>query len=296
MNPRPPIGFCAKFACFLEVTANKPGNVNLSRSFPGLTAAHFLRSAVAIAPVMQAAAGRPVGFTILEAVRATQRVVTTNTNLGIVLLLAPLAAVPREIHVKQGIADVLSGLTVQDARDAYEAIRLADPGGLGRVGEQDVADEPSVTLREAMALAADRDLIAAQYVNNFVDVFDGANIVRAIGVDLFDVGPTEWLDRCEAIVISLYLHLLGMHPDSLIRRKRGDAEALKLQRFANRMLRATIFDQPRRMAKLERWFAAAFPHRNPGTTADLVAACLFVALREGIIPLPASPPWPMPLT
>ncbi len=102
---------------------------------------------------------------MLDAIRATRRVVATNTNLGIVLLLAPLAAVPRDNRCAQGIPAVLDALTVEDARDVFAAIRLASPGGLGQAAEQDVADEPSLPLRQIMALAADRDLVARQYAD-----------------------------------------------------------------------------------------------------------------------------------
>src|SRR5262249_14716060 len=132
----------------------------------------FLLSAAAIAPVLEGAAARPVGQTILEAVRATRLVARTNTNLGIILLLSPLAAVPVGEPLRDGLLRPLGRLGVADARAAYESIRLANPGGLGRVPDQDVHDEPTQGLREVMALAADRDLIARQYGNGFEQVFD----------------------------------------------------------------------------------------------------------------------------
>src|SRR5207248_1102145 len=108
-----------------------------------------------------------VGDTILDCIRATRRVTNVNTNLGIVLLLAPLASVQPGLDLRGGVMRVLMRLDVADARAAYEAIRRAQPGGLGTVPEQDVIGDPTVTLREAMALAADRDLVARQYVNDF---------------------------------------------------------------------------------------------------------------------------------
>ena len=96
--------------------------------------------------------------------------VSTNTNLGMILLLTPLAAVPPLIDLANGIEPVLAGTTRDDARLVYQAIRLAAPGGIGRVDEQDVADEPTMTLRDVMALAADRDLVARQYASGFQEV------------------------------------------------------------------------------------------------------------------------------
>src|SRR5262249_29120265 len=140
--------------------------------FDDTTYVDFLMSAAAAAPVLETAGQRRVGQTVLEGVRATRRVVASNTNLGILLLLAPLAAVPREEDLRAGLVRVLDSLDVDDARAVYEAIRLAAPAGLGRVAEQDVAAEPTVGLRQVMALAAERDLVARQYANGFREVFD----------------------------------------------------------------------------------------------------------------------------
>src|SRR5437868_14550041 len=174
------IGLCAQLACVLEVTARKPGNVHRFADFDDLTYLDFLLSAAAIAPVMDEAPRRRVGTTVLEAVRATRRVTATNANLGIVLLLAPLASVPPGEDLRAGVERVLAGLDVEDARDAYAAIRLARPGGMGQVPDQDVAGGPSQTLREGVALAAGRDLIARQDGHAFRDVFE-------VGVPAFRV-------------------------------------------------------------------------------------------------------------
>jgi triphosphoribosyl-dephospho-CoA synthase len=292
------IGECAYWACVLEATASKPGNVSPNRDFPTLRHEDFLQSAAAIAPVLDRAPHQPVGQTILECIQATRKVVNTNTNLGIVLLLAPLAA-------GDDIAKTLSALTVDDAFNVYQAIRMAEPGGLGHVNGQDVALTPTVTLREAMALAADRDSIARQYVNNFADVFAGAQHLhewRAGSVSdrrsdsrlVVDGGAIERLlrsltlpTRLEEAIIQLHLWFLARFPDSLVLRKRGKFEALHLQGLAQEALADATH-----LTALEAWFSAKFPHRNPGTTADLVCASLFVALRTGIITLPLSSEWP----
>src|SRR5262245_55488585 len=152
------IGQLAQLACEWEVLARKAGNVCPGREFPDLTVDDFLKSAAAIAPVMDEAPHQPLGVTILGAIEATRKVVHTNTNLGIVLLLAPLASVPLEEPLHTGIKRVLSQTTVEDSRKVYQAIRLAKPGGLGKVCAQDVADEPTLPLTYVMALAMDRDL------------------------------------------------------------------------------------------------------------------------------------------
>jgi triphosphoribosyl-dephospho-CoA synthase len=143
------IGLCAYAACMFDVMTQKPGNVHFAYFFDHMTAIDFLLSAAAIAPVMEQAPLRRVGETILDSIRATRRVTSVNTNLGIVLLLAPLASVPPSLDLRGGVIRALMRLTVEDARSTYEAIRLAKPGGLGTVEYQDVFQEPTVTLREA---------------------------------------------------------------------------------------------------------------------------------------------------
>ena len=147
-----PLSECVRLACRWEAMARKVGNVHPGARFADTTVEDFYRSADAIAPVFADAATQPVGVTVRRAVEATQAAVGQNTNLGIILLLAPLAAVPRDVPLREGIEALRT--TVEDAREVYAAIRLANPGGLNDAAEQDVRDEPTVTLHEAMALAA----------------------------------------------------------------------------------------------------------------------------------------------
>src|SRR5262249_44189500 len=150
------VAAAARAACLLEVAAPKPGNVHPQASFLDLTHEHFRQAAIAVAPILARAGTLGVGRVIRDSVVATTAVAPSNVNLGIILLLAPLAAVPAARSLADGIAGVLDSLTIEDARLAYEAIRFARPGGMGRVGEQDLADTPTGTLGEVMALAADR--------------------------------------------------------------------------------------------------------------------------------------------
>jgi len=226
-----------------------------------------------------------VGRTILEAVRATCLVARTNTNLGILLLLSPLAAVAAGEALRDGLLRLLARLDVADACAAYEAIRLANPGGLGRVAEQDVHREPTQGLRAVMALAADRDLIARQYRNGFEQVLDEG--VPALQQAL-QCGAT-----LEGAIITCHLKLMARHTDSLILRKRGSDEAEEASRRARQVLDAGWVAGQGDWQLLERfdsWLREDGQARNPGTTADLVAACLFVALREGSL----SPLHPFP--
>lgn len=269
-----PVGLCAQLACIWEATARKPGNVHRYRDFADTTYLDFLVSAAAIAPAMENAAVNGVGATVLAAIRATRQVVQTNTNLGIVLLLAPLAAVPRDQPLRHGVAHILAGLTVNDSRAVFEAIRVASPAGLGRVADQDVHAEPTMPLREVMALAADRDLIARQYVNGFAEVFDvGLPTLTAA----FDQGSS-----LEDGIIVCYLTLLARDLDSLIIRKCGLAEAEEVSRRAAALIPDGWRDAER-LAGFDTWLREEGNSRNPGTTADLVAASLFAGLQDGRI-------------
>lgn len=266
-----PIGRDAIRACVWEATARKPGNVHRWADFPDLTYLDFMISAAVIGPEMDVAPSRPVGETILASVQATRTVTRTNTNLGIVLLLAPLAAADAN---RNTLDTVLASLTVRDASLAYKAIRLAVPGGLGHTDEQDVADEPTVTLRAAMEQAAERDSIARQYRDGFVEVVD-------FGVPLI----VETLQRCgglEQAIVQCHLHWLARFPDSLIARKHGLEVAEEVSHRAGNVIRGG-----ESVEAFDNWLRRE--HRNPGTTADLVAATLFVALRSGR--LPVEIPW-----
>lgn len=266
----------ALLACLWEATARKAGNVHRHADFADVTYADFTMSAALAAPELARAGDRPLGETVLAAVRATRSVVRTNTNLGIVLLLAPLARVPAGVDLRAGVADVLNRTMIADAAAVFAAIRLAAPGGLGTAKDQDVHDAPTLPLRDVMALAADRDLVARQYATAFADVFE-------TGVPALLDGVARY-GRVEPAVQHCQLVWLAAHPDSLIVRKRGPAVAAEAGRRAREVLAAGgVGTAAGRAAydEFDGWLRADGHARNPGTTADLVTACLFAALRDG---------------
>jgi triphosphoribosyl-dephospho-CoA synthase len=202
------------------------------------------------------------------------------------LLLAPLAKAAAEGDLRDALPGVLAQTSIDDAEEVFRVIRLVNPGGLGRASQQDVREQPTLSLREAMALARDRDLIARQYANGFQEVLqDGVPALQR------GLGHSTTL---EGAIIACYVHLLSLYPDSLIARKCGLEVAEEASRRASQVLDAgwpetaagyTAIDD------FDAWLRADGHRRNPGTTADLVAACLFVALREGIITLPLQMQW-----
>ena len=274
----PPIsrGACATLACLWEVTAPKPGNVYRGADFEDLTLADFLTSAALVGPVLERTEAQGVGRAVLQAVEITQSAVGSNTNLGMLLLLAPMAAVSTGADLKAGLAAVLARLSTEDTAQIYEAIRRAQPGGLGHVDKADVNTpaEPLLPLVEAMRLAADRDLIARQYINGFQQVFQVADQIAE--------GHQQGLPLSGAIV-QAFLKLLAEFPDSLIARKCGLSVAEEASLRAAALLETGVpgdapYDEA--LGELDFWLRSDGHRRNPGTTADLIAAGLFVLLRE----------------
>lgn len=297
MNPQseyqlPPLGIdlFAEVACIWEVSARKVGNVFLGRNFRDTGAVDFLLSAAATRTLFQFPGNMGTGWLVRRAAEETLTTVGTNTNLGILLLLAPLVNAvqpfrPFRAVVRSGLAN----LTVQDAQQVYHAIRLAKPGGLGSAPEQDVHEEPTVTLLEAMKLAADRDMIARQYANGFTDVFD-------FGVPAF-VDAFARFGCVEAAIIDSQFRWLATHPDSLIARKNGLAVAQDVQNRAAEVLRLGGIATPEGRAAgiaLDKHLRSDGNKLNPGTTADLITACLFVALRENKVTPSAPFRWDVP--
>jgi triphosphoribosyl-dephospho-CoA synthase len=242
-----------------------------------MQAAQFIDSAEAAAPALFARGAR-VGTRILDAVTRTQQVAGCNTNLGIVLLVAPLAAALEPLsdtapldaaRWQASVENVLSRLDVDDARAAYRAIALANPGGLGDAPEQSVHAPPTVDLREAMSLAAERDSIARQYANGFADIF---------GLGLGAIAQSH-CSTPTAITLDVFLTFLGAWPDSHILRKHGVAVAQSVTREAReRHAQWLGADTPAHAAQLDAWDAELKAQGvNPGTSADLSVATLFVA-------------------
>ncbi|MGQ0656984.1 MAG: triphosphoribosyl-dephospho-CoA synthase [Chromatiales bacterium] len=267
--------------CCLEVRALKPGNVSVQAAGHGMTAEDFLRSADAVAPIL-GALDLTVGGRILRSTEATMAVVGCNTNLGMVLLLAPLAqAALTQATDGKGLRErlwgVLESLTIADAVAAYAAIRTANPGGLGHAPAEDVAASPTVTLLAAMRLAAHRDRIAFQYASGYADVFETG--LSALCEALAEGVEEEWA------VVMCYLRYLAKFPDSHVARKAGMPAAEHVRRRAEIVesgLKAC--DNPHTAVPMLLGFDEELKRGgfNPGTSADLtvatLAACRFEAL------------------
>jgi len=328
------VAAAAQLACLLEVSAPKPGNVSPGRHFHDTRYEDFLASAAAIGPALALAGDHPLGATVLAAVEATRRWTRANTNLGIILLLAPLAraaltrlapsgasaalrsarpgqparpaaptssargappdyddittdrqritdsspVVPSSClaSLRAAVAGVLASTTVADAIELYAAIRRARPAGLGRVSAEDLHEVPRVTLQAAMALAAERDAVAREYATDFATTFE-------VGAPALAEARSSGLAWDEAVV-ETYLVLLAAGPDTHVARKLGPEAAAEISRRARRTVDAGGIRTARgrrSMAALDRWLRDDRNANNPGTTADLAAAAIFVHLLDG---------------
>lgn len=270
-------------ACELDVRVRKPGNVSLASPGHGMQARMFVDSAFAAASGLFSPGSR-VGVRIEAAQAASWAAAGCNTNLGILLLCAPIAAAAERCgdaaadaaRLRAALEDELAGLDVADARAAYRAIAAANPGGLGSAAAEDVHCAPSIGLREAMALAADRDSIARQYRDGFADLFEWA---------LPATGPIEGLPG-EAphagtvqAVQRLYTTILARLPDSHIVRKHGEAVAQTVMRSAQgwraRAEGGEVLEADPAFAAWDEQLKSQ--GLNPGTTADLTVATLMLA-------------------
>ena len=272
-------------SCITEIKAFKPGNVSIHSEGHGMEADDFIRSAELISPVM----GNPdltVGERILQSVQLTMSQVGCNTNLGIILLAAPLAQaafIKKENEfLLQTIYKVLDNLTIDDATLAFEAIELANPGGLGDASTHDVREPATVTLLEAMQAAQDRDRIAWQYANEYKDIFDS-------GVNTLRMQVLRWKDvenRLEWATVACYLNFMTLFPDSHIVRKYGQETAENIRKRTESV--ETMFkacENPTVANRELRRYDGELKREgiNPGTSADMTVASLIALSLEALL-------------
>jgi triphosphoribosyl-dephospho-CoA synthase len=275
------LGELYQHACEVELQAFKPGNVSIYADGHDMTVADFRISAkVSAAPLCNPAYS--LGEKIFYAVKATREAVACNTNLGIILLCAPLIQAVGDVHpgvtLRQVLHRMLAATTVQDADWVFKAITLASPGGLGHSSEQDVSEQASVSLTEAMRLASAKDRIALQYVTDYQDIFDFAALIYYTTVSKW--GNQGWA------ALSVYAGLLSRFPDSHIERKYGDRYsemvADRMSRLSNALTQA---ENPEHLMPLLYSMDREFKSQgvNPGTMADMTVATVLAVFLEDVI-------------
>lgn len=261
----------------LDVAALKPGNVSIHyRRAHGMSSRDFLLSGALSIPLL-CDSTQSCGARILAAARATWQAVGCNTNLGMLLLLAPLICAAERAPrlqadaMRQALEEVLASLDRQDTRDIFAAIRLMAPGGLGRAAQHDVHKPADCGILQAMQAASGRDRIARQYVTRFADVFQqGLQATR-----YFLHRGHNW----ERATTGAYLNFLASFEDSHIWRKYGQNQARRVQR-QGRILARRFRAAPKSAAmhrllweRGRQWLRAGL---NPGASADLTAASVFL--------------------
>ncbi|MCP4287621.1 MAG: triphosphoribosyl-dephospho-CoA synthase [Gammaproteobacteria bacterium] len=269
-------------ACWTELKALKPGNVHCFSNGHDMTVEDFVTSAdVSADPLTDPAFG--LGERIFRAVAATREAVGCNTNLGILMLCAPLIQALLDERLDHGtlrekLRCVLRQAGKEDTRWLFRAIELAAPGGLGRSGKYDVRQAADTPLFEVMAHAAGRDLIACQYVTDYVNLFDFA-------LPRLREFERRWQSR-EWAAAGLFLSLLASFPDSHIQRKYGLDKANEISRRAAVLSEGLSHaDEPEKYRKHLLRADIEFKRKgiNPGTSADLTVATLFILDLEPVL-------------
>jgi len=301
---------CAQLAALLEVSAYpKPGNVHRLRDFPSTRYEHFLAGSVAISTFVRelamsgydVATGQNtwedigIGSRILAAVENSSRWQSGgNVNLGVILLFTPISVVagyelkdgPLDLEKLRDTVKILPKSTTPiDSINLYKAIRLAmSDRVLGRVEELDVGDDSSlerlnreaITLQGVFERCAGRDAVCREWVSGFETTFTKGYPY------LFNA--VESSRDINVAVVDTFLYLLSEEPDSLIYRKKGRKAALDVSGKARAIVSAGGLGSKRgreMISALDRELQRSAGLMNPGTTADLTAASIFLLLLEG---------------
>ena len=283
------IAQAVQIASLLEAYAPKPGNISPGKSFKDLKYHHFLFSSAAVFPAFLDLENKKIGEIILEGVKETQSLIKTNTNLGIILLCAPLASAYQNLRDKKNIDQLseeellaelrkelhlkLTGLDKNDAKYTYRAINYSKAGNLDQVEDADLTQEPDINLYQAMKLAEKRDSIAFEYVSDF-------SIIFVYAYPLFKENNKKF-KNIEDVIVQSYLEILAEFPDTLISRKHGFQKAAEISNQAAVLLKEIENDKKNRDKKLKEFDKNLRKQKNkinPGTTADLITAVIFLSI------------------
>jgi triphosphoribosyl-dephospho-CoA synthase len=303
---------CLELAILLEVSAYpKPGNVHRTADFLETRYEHFLASAVAVAPHFKQAAERGIGVSktkigpanvkigniIKEAVKSVGLWQSGgNTLLGSIMLLSPLAVaagmtIAKEkffiSKLRENVKLIVESSTSMDAADVYDAIMIANPGGLGKAPKLDVTDpaskkkilEDKTTLFEVFKIASEYDNVASEWVNNYPITFD-------LGYPYF----TQQLEETKDInttIVHTFLKILSEVPDTFIARKLGLAKAKEVSAQARRVLEKgglTTTLGRSYLLKFDKKLRNPAHEESPGTTADITEAVLAISILNGYRP------------
>jgi triphosphoribosyl-dephospho-CoA synthase len=278
MNPDR-VAQCAQLAMLVELSSSpKPGNVDRCHDFSDIEFYHFLLSAVSSYPVFREAAlgQKGVGLLILEGVQAWRDWhITSNTHFGSLVLMIPLAVASAGAGTLQdNLRRVLENTTTQDALDFYCAFKIAGArvADVAEFSLQDPAlmerlQKSGKTLLDLMRLSQGHDLVAREWAHGYERSF---RLSQRLVELTTQYGPNDG-------VVRAYLEALAQVPDSLVRAKFGDEKARHISLRAQEALRDATLSAA---ARLDEELVAE--DVNPGSTADLIAASLFICLLRGL--------------
>jgi triphosphoribosyl-dephospho-CoA synthase len=307
------ISSCLELAILFEISADKPGNVNLIVGFEGTCYEHFLASAVAARPYFEWAAERGVEVSRGE-IRVSDvglgRIIKDcvmdinswqrggNTLLGTVILLLPIAVAAgmtptEEEHIleipelRENLKFVVESTTPEDAVDVYEAIKIANPSGLGKAPELDVNDPNSInmirkgkiSLYDTFIIASEYDTVCSEWVKNYPITFDVAYPFL-----IEQIGKTDDLNMA---IVHTFLNILAEYPDTFVARKTGIERAREVSAMAKEVLKLGGLETSQgreRLREFDHELRESSNFLNPGTTADVVAAALALTVLSGYRP------------
>ncbi len=298
------ITLSAQLSAILEASTEKPGNVSPLHDFADMRYEHFLAGGIAIGRSIENAAlngfdagiGKidpgeiQIGKHILNAVSDVKKSHTGgNTHLGIIMLFVPIAAgygmrvADITSNLRSNIQRILKLTTVADSICLYDAIALANPGGMGKVKNFDVMNceareelaKRDMTFYDIMKLSAKRDRIAEELTTGMKIIFEtGYPTLKQTHKGTRDI---------RSAIIQTYLVLLSRFPDTLIARKSGFEIADKVTKYAERVLKAGGILTAEGKEEIRVFDTYLYSHKlNPGTTADLIAGSLMIALLDGL--------------
>ena len=261
------------YACKKDIELVKPGNVNLNSPHSDTTAQDYLNSATQSSKELFREE-YSLGERILKSINVTRETVRTNTNLGIILLCAPIVQACADFNnlgLKEGLKKVLKNTSIQDTQDLCMAIKTSSPGGLGRSNVYDINSKPITTIEDIMSYSANYDRISYQYAHNYGDIFDFI-IPRLVFLN-------EKHNSLDVSLSLMFIEILAKIPDSHISRKFGEKIAKKTSNNAYDLLK--ILDRehsPDYLADELNNLDYKYKKKgiNPGTTADLLVASLMI--------------------
>lgn len=295
MNPEL-ITKIAQIASVLEVSGYpKPGNVHRTQDFDDMVFEDFLISGVVIGDSIKKAAARgkkykndtyllekiKLGEIIKEAVLETDKWIGNNTNLGIILLLTPLAAAAGMskdfTELRENLGRVMDATTSDDAVNLYDAINIADAGGMGEHDKLDVADaqardkliKDDINMYEVLQMSSKWDLLSYELTNLMPITFE-------TGFPTFRSVKAEY--GINKAILQTFLTILSKNPDSLISRKYGNDMARMVTADADSILQNGGAITSLGLGLLHEFDKQLVRNKlNPGTTADLTASSIMVA-------------------